>query len=206
MLYQQNLYQEVRDILIFANELTKTIGINSAQVETELLLEVVVTTRQEFPYVGGLKRSSAFKKVANFVAFLVFFKPFKLSLPAGMIKNYNFHVDFNVLLAIEIAIFSLEKSVIHRSDGDVAVFNPIRLSDHSYVDLLDALNRFEGRPNEIYPMLALYFEQLTYKTNPHCEYGFTLDANKNLVKDSVKESIYYPGVYSVTEGDDFLGV
>ena len=71
-------------------------------------------------------------------------------------------------MALEIAIASLEGANIYRSDGTFKLSNPIKLSGHSYVDIVDAVTGVT--PSSGMKLVAVLLEQMAYRHNPECEY------------------------------------
>ncbi len=63
----------------------------------------------------------------------------------------------------------LAKSVINKNGNEVKVETPLKLSMHSYNDIMDACSR-GITPSSHFYLLSLLFEQICYKTNPQCEY------------------------------------
>lgn len=183
---------DVINILRYINEFTKNVGIADAQVDSEALLQVCVSMRQEFPHIDGLEKASTFKKVANFVAWFVYLAPIKSTLPSGCVRGIDSSINPNSVVAFDIALHCLQNSTICANDGDKEVANPLYVSDHSYADIIDALSR-DVQPKTHYHLLAVLFEQITYKSNPHCEY------------QKGEENVYYPKVYDLPQ-DDMAGV
>ena len=183
MLYQRDIYNEYINLLGHINRFTKEMGIEDVLFDGSECLDVLVRMRKNFPYIRGVDNASTFKKVANFVVFFIAISPIKDKFPeciVGHLSKYN----PNAIIAIDIAIFCLQNSEIYReNDKNVFISNPIRISDHSYFDLLSALSAeddVEIKPR-YQPFLSLFFEQLIYKTNDHCEY--TDDSKVNYYKD-----------------------
>jgi hypothetical protein len=177
MIYNKNEQEDLINILRHINSFTKSIGITDVHINVKQCEEVLIRMRKEFPYVKGLDNSSTFKKVANFVAFFVAISPIKSTFPESVVGKL-FKYNPNAILAFDIAIVCIENSTIYNvTAGNVCIDKPIFISDHSYYDILSALSiKGDGavKPISHQPLLALFFEQLAYKTNYHCEYK---DAN-----------------------------
>jgi ribosomal protein L40E len=174
MIYNKNVQDDLINKLRHINSFTKSIGISGIHINVRQCEEVLIGMRKEFPYVKGMDNSSTFKKVANFVAFFIAISPIKSTFPesvAGKLFKYN----PNAILALDIAIVCIENSTIYREETEnVCIDKPIIISDHSYYDILSALSiKGDGgvKPISHQPLLALFFEQLVYKTNSHCEYS-----------------------------------
>jgi hypothetical protein len=193
VLYNEDSLEDVVNILSYINEFTKEIGLRKVQIESQKVFEVCVHMRQEFPHIDGLEKASVFKKAANFVAWFIACEPIKTNFPPNSIRGLKGDFNPNAVIAFDIALNCLNDSGIASKTGDLKVSNKIVVSDHSYADIIYALS--QGiTPESHYHLLAVFFEQLTYKTNPHCEYSPS-NGHKNL---------YYPA-HSV-DGDDLTGV
>jgi hypothetical protein len=172
MIYTKNIYDEHIDVLRYINKVTKELGVKDILFDADGCFDVLMKMRKIFPYIDKIDNASTFKKVANFVVFFVAISPIKSKFPksiVGCLSEYN----PNAIVAIDIALFCLEDSEIYRENSDnVLVSNPIVISDHSYFDILSALSTKDGGGITPYyqPLLSLFFEQLVYKTNKHCEY------------------------------------
>ena len=116
--------------------------------------------RQDFPHVGGLAAASPFKKAANFVVNWVAVSPIGSD-----------DLDFaNERFALMVAAISLHGAELHGT-GDHpprTLANPIELSQHSMLDIMDALS--ETTPQTGFKLVSVLLEQIAYKTNPSCQY------------------------------------
>ena len=121
---------------------------------------VVYGMRQDFPHEGGLAKASPFKKAANFVVNWIAASPIESrDLPYA-----------NERFALVVAATSLHGATLH-GNGDYpprALDNPIELSEHSLLDILDAIS--ETTPSTGFKLVSVLLEQMAYKTNPDCQY------------------------------------
>ncbi len=144
------------------------IGMESIRVDTEVLDTIVLDIKTDFPHEAGLEKSSAFKKVANFLCFFIAMKPIRSAIPdsAGKIAEF----DINVVVGLDIALNSLYGAMIHSREkvSFCIVKEHLALSDHSYYDMLEMLSAVTPAPH--FHMLAILLEQITYKTNKDCQY------------------------------------
>lgn len=170
MIYTQNEQQDSDNLLQYINRATKAMGINGVRTDTDALWSVCVGMRADFPHVDGLEKASWFKKAANFVAHFLAFQPIKTPVPPSMKLGALENPNLNAIIAFGVAIECLNKSTVHREDGSFPLDNQIFLSDHSYIDIIDALSK-GVTPHDHYKLLAVFFEQLTYKCNPDVEYN-----------------------------------
>lgn len=195
MIYNENPLIDYDNILHYINEYTKSFGVQDVQVETKDLLALCSSIRTKFPHVDGIEKASAFKKVANFVAHFIQISPIKTAI-AATAGNASEKSDINAVVAFDIAIACLEKSSIELGPENIKkIDQPIYISDHSYKDIIEALSTSDICPEKHYQLLAVFFEQIVYKTNRHCEYP-----PKN------SGPTYYGEPFSPNYGDEMSGV
>lgn len=195
MIYTGSEHQDVINILTYINEFSKTIGVEPPRIDSPAMFRICAGIRNDFPHCDGLAKASSFKKVAYFVAHFLFEKPIKTQFDSLKIEGLE-SFDPNAVVALDIAIICLEKSTINsdRDSTERCISNSIYLSDHSYADIVQALSIDGLCPAKHYHLLAVFFEQLVYKTNRHCEY------------QPKPKGGYYATPFSVTGGDDLSGV
>ena len=172
MLFAQN---DIPDVLGFVSRFYATLGVRHVDIDVEALesgLELVEKHLDDQP--GGVEGASPFKKAAAFLCHFVAAEPIKTPLPkdsalAGGLKAANStEPDQNVVIALRIAMESLHGAQLTRSDGEECeVSRRLDLSKHSYADIVDALT---CATSEHFKYVAVLLEQLTYKTNPRCQY------------------------------------
>ena len=169
MIYNENIYKDLENVYRYINDFTKALGVEKVQIDTEEVWQIVVNYRKKFPYVHGIEMSSTFKKVANFICYFLSKRPIKSSFPDSATKELSKY-DPNAIIAFDIAISCLEGSTIRSNDGkESTISKQITVSDHSYYDILDALSNVEISPQSHFKILAVFFEQLTYKCNKDCD-------------------------------------
>lgn len=156
------------------SDLVKHISIDTSAVD---VLISAINEETDFPYINGKENASAFKKAAYLVTYIMSMQLIKGVEYENEIDNsYQFShplktYDPNAVFAVSLAITLLNDHQIHRSDGTVlSGFNQLALTEHSYLDLLEALTSITISPSQHYKLIALLLEQIFYKTNPHCQY------------------------------------
>lgn len=166
---------DVVHILQFCNDFVAGLGMERVDVDTAAITGILKGLRVDF-HNGGAEKASAFKKAANFVTFFVAQKPIKTDLQnlceeLSKIRNYS-----NAVLAFEIAREALHGATIERNDGTTfTLVNRIEVSDHSYVDIIDALS--DATPNVHFKMVTVLLEQLAYRANPDASYPIHSDGS-----------------------------
>jgi hypothetical protein len=169
LLYNNEDLEDVIHVLSFINSFTGALGI-TAVLDTALVERVVQSSKIDFPHNGGIEKASAFKQVANFVCYFVAERPILDPFPKAVIGEKLAKIDNhqNAMLAFAIAEAALNQSTIEKKDGTITVSNPIQYSQHSYIDIIDALSNIT--PGIHFGLVTVLFEQLVYKTNPTCQY------------------------------------
>lgn len=170
ILYNKDHLQDAVFILAFINDFTTEMGIDSVVIDTSIIERVVNSCRQDFPCKDGIEKASVFKKVANFVCFFIGERPILEPFPKEVIGDDLAKIDNhqNAMIAFEIAKVALHGSIIQPANGDIEVMNEISVSQHSYIDILDALSNIT--PVAHFKVVSVLLEQLVYKTNPGCQY------------------------------------
>jgi hypothetical protein len=150
------------------NDLSKGIGITDLEADTSAIYRTCISMREEFPCKHGIENASVFKKSAVFV--LEFLNQSPLEKDSFAESNLSPELkskDPNTIMALYIAFLNITGARIFRSDGQViTVTEPIFLSRHSFLDILDMLHERTFH----FMTLSLILEQITYKTNSHVQY------------------------------------
>lgn len=103
-------------------------------------------------------------------AILLLSGQFKSAFPASAIGEKLAKVENhqNAIVAFSLARTALHKAKILRDDQTFEVEQPIKISGHSYGDIVEALANIT--PNGHFKLVTVLFEQLVYKSNPECQY------------------------------------
>lgn len=157
-------HTDLLHVLQFINDFSKSIGIKNLSIDTQRISGIINGAVFDGDYTA--EKASPFKKLAAFVAYFVATKPILSPLPSEKFQNIENHQ--NAIFALEIAIDSLHGSKIHRSDGEFTLENRIELSDHSYIDIIDAISYVTPQIGK--KLVAVLLEQMCYRKNPTCEY------------------------------------
>lgn len=171
MLYNENEQEDLTQVLAVADAFVDGWGCDQIYVQQSKLKNALLGMRQKFPANGGLKQASAFKKCANFICFLVsdgpFLRPFPIENIGTELAEINNHQ--NAMIAFYIAVDALHNATIHQANGDkVVLTKKIILSEHSYIDIIEALAT--ATPASHFHMVSVLLEQLCYRYNPDASY------------------------------------
>lgn len=178
LIYNDEPYEDVINILSFINAWTKKLGILDVAIDSDRIEEIVDKYHhtEEFPHNGGVNEASAFKQVAFFVCHFVAGRPLVESFDkkiVGELAEIDNHQ--NAMVAFEIAIQSLFHSNVIRPSktpgGEsiiLTIDKPIFYSKHSYIDIVETLSSITPAN---FKLVSILFEQLVYKTNPHVQYS-----------------------------------
>lgn len=201
MIYQQTEDQDKSAILRRIHAVSQELGIDRVDVSSTDLEYVCYSMRRRFPCKDGLEKASIFKKVAYFVTIFINVAPIKSDFLAHQVGEELVKVNINALMAFDIAIRVLTRAKIYRSDGQIFTGSRrISLSNHSYMDILDALSstsEAQITPQSHFKLLSVFFEQLVYKDNPDIQYP----ANEDKPAVYAAEAI----IHSCSGGDDMTG-
>ena len=190
MIYNEDPKDDLVNILDYIDSFSETLGVKNVSVDSKACWEAIIKSRNQFPYVNGIDESSTFKKVSNFVCWFIAKKPIKTIFPDSAVKKLA-QYDPNAIIAFDIAIACLEASTIHGLKETLTISKKISVSDHSYYDILDALSTSNILPETHFKIISVFFEQLTYKCNNHCQY---------------ETSLYYPDTSNSTGIGGSFGV
>lgn len=170
ILYNPDDLFDVTSILYFINEFTRCLNIHDVKIESRRLDAIVGGMKFDFPHIDGQDDASPFKKAANFLCYFVSERPILDGFPAEKVGKEiaQIHNHQNALVGFMFVCKALQKATIFRSDGVVQIENPIQLSKHSLLDIVDALAVIP--PHTHFKVVSVLLEQLVYKTNPGCQY------------------------------------
>lgn len=200
MIYTESPITDWNNIVQHIDCFTTNVGQTGVLVDSEVLRYLCTKMRENFPHTDGIDKASTFKKAASFMAHFLEMKPIK-SEPTTRIPGLSSY-DLNAVVALDIAIICIEKSSILQKDGaPLIISNPIYISDHSYVDMIEALSSEYIIHKTHFHLLHVLLEQITYKTNSHCEYKPGSPGDEGGVSGS---ATYYPQL--LPGGDDLYGV
>lgn len=173
VLYNENIDLDLYALLFHLNEFTKGLGLGPVSINPEICRSVLLGIRQDFPHKDGIEKASVFKRLANFITFFVATRPIQnpfetevIGADLAKIPNHQ-----NAIAAFQVAIDSLHGATIGANPTAMVLQKRIELSKHSYIDIIDALS--EATPATHFKMVTVLLEQLSYKSNPNCQYKVT---------------------------------
>ncbi|VAX06105.1 hypothetical protein MNBD_GAMMA26-924 [hydrothermal vent metagenome] len=170
-LFNDDPRTDLLNLLAFLDQFARDYGIHPIEVDDHAVDLVVKNMRYDFPCKDGIEGSSIFKKAASFALHFVNERPIANPLSvdvfsSDLVKTPNHQ---NGLFAVVIACEGMHRASIRRHDGSIIVIeNPIEVSQHSFVDIVDAVTSTSHVVG--FKLLTILFEQLAYKTNPDCQY------------------------------------
>lgn len=172
-LYSGSEKFDIIHLLKYINDFTASIGMEDVEIDLEDLQEVIFNINNDFPHCDGIEKASVFKKTAYFVANFVCLSPIKTKIKDDnpYFKSFDFSKipnSENAIAAYFMAKDMLEGATIEKKDGVHTLDNPIVISIHSFIDIIDALAT--STPEKHWQLLSLLFEQLAYKDNPDKSY------------------------------------
>jgi len=171
ILYSSDPELDLVSLLTYIDVFTADLGEKYVEVDADKCLALLRLMRQDFPHKDGLEEANVFKKIAYFICHFIGDRPILSAFSednigeelADMINHQN------AIVAFQLAIDSLQGAVVKsNTDKPVEIVNRIELSAHSYRDIIDAIKSSSHVTH--YKLLAVFLEQLSYKTNPDCQY------------------------------------
>lgn len=166
-----NPHKDLVHTLQYINDYTKDLGIIDVDIDVNKVREIIAIAKEDGHYAaGGAEYASVFRKLASFASYFVAERPIINAFPVANIGEdlHRISNHQNAIIAFEIAIASLKDAAICRGDGTFLLANEIKLSKHSYVDIVDALTGVT--PLTGMKLVAVLLEQMAYRQNPECEY------------------------------------
>ncbi len=171
LLFNTDPDDDVRIVLGIIDGFAKKSSSSELDVNDSKLLSLIRYLPTDFPHKDGIQNASVFKKISMFVASFCAERPVLGKL--DKIDQMGIFNDIpqyeNALIALLIGLNALQGAEIRRGDGrTVTLTQPITMSKHSLVDVVDAL--ISATPVASFKLLTIFFEQLCYKTNPDAQY------------------------------------
>lgn len=170
IIYNENIATDNIQLLSYINDFTKGLGEKLIEIDPDIIYyKVLQAMRQDFPYVNGLENANVFKKAAYFMCWFIGEQPIIGAFSdknVGSLASLSNHQ--NAIVAFQVAIASLHDATVRHDKTDVVLNNRIRLSSHSYIDIINAIR--EASVHSHYKMITVLLEQLAYKENPGCQF------------------------------------
>lgn len=161
---------DVVGLLQYINEFTKELGLVDVQVDDVACTSVLNGMKLDFPHVDGIEQASVFKKLGNFLTYFIAEAPIKSSFPVekigenlAKIRNHQ-----NAIVGLHLVLDSLHNASICSGDTEKIIQNRVKISQHSYVDIINAINTVT--PRDHYHLVTVLLEQMVYKDNPELQY------------------------------------
>jgi len=172
--YTGRHYESQGLVALWANEIFEELCVSVLIDRSKFDSFSTFLRRDQFPAQGGYEHASPFKKAGNLFVALHAENPFTSYAPdEGCVLHRNFSA-FSHCLATFVG-FTLARKCLHgatlQKEGHtspVRLENPIRISKHFFVDLIEAATGIT--PMTHYRTYSLLFESLAYKANPTCPY------------------------------------
>jgi hypothetical protein len=175
ILYNKEDGLNVINVLAFIDGFANRLGLDNLLIDVQKIESIINNISIDFPHKDGLEKASPFKQLANFIVYFISERPirekithkdFSDEINAKLKKIVN---SENTLVALTVALTALHNAEIIDKDGNsVKIENPITLSQHSLIDIIDALST--ATPKDHFKVVSVLLEQMTYKTNDHCQY------------------------------------
>lgn len=126
----------------------------------------------DFPCVDGLENANIFKKASVFLCEFIGEQIIENIESNGFCdKITKIHGYESAIVGFHIVTTLLNGATV----GDSTIEKPIVLSQHSYIDIINALS--SASLSTSFRLIAVLLEQLVYKTNPNLQYPETTPIN-----------------------------
>lgn len=163
-----------RDYLVqYIETFAQSIGMDSIDYDILKIREVIAWSADDGHYTSAdVSDVSIFRKIGTFVAYFVSEKPIYQPFTSGLLPSEILGIENhqNAIIGFAVARYSLHNATIIRNGKEIILTNEIDESDHSYIDIINALAQISA-PGRTRLLLSALFEQMAYRTNPHSEYG-----------------------------------
>ncbi len=200
---KNKIVEDQLNILEHINTYSEKIGIKNLSINIDKLSLVLQTLYVNFPCQDGMAEANIFKKAAAFVATFIENSPLeKDAFEKSNISEKLRRLNANAIVAFDVAIRIMVQAKVIRSDEKVMyISNPIKLSAHSYIDILDMLSHSGLNIGQHFMCLSMLFEQMVYKTNEHLQYELIAFG----IGQDEEVNTFDPGEVPV-EWDDYIRV
>lgn len=173
LLFNENHELDVANILLYIDQQCAMMFPDKKfSVDANKVMSIVHGMTIDFPCTDGINGASSFKKVAHFLCYFCAERPVETKFPSGVSNFFDKLIKIqnheNAFFALNIAIQALQNGTIHRNDAEFKIEKPIEISEHSFIDIVDAIS--DVTPSTHYKLMTVFLEQLVYKTNPSCQY------------------------------------
>jgi hypothetical protein len=169
MIFSDNTAKDNVEIMALIDSFVEA---NSAKItiNEHKLFYMIKRLHTNFPCINGANNANVFKKSSAFLCEFVgeeIVENFECQMSDKLKKISN---NGGAIIAFHIVTTMLNNATVQ--DGKESITNPIELSKHSYVDIIDSLSCITL--DRSFRLVAVLLEQLVYKTNSHLQY----DVNK----------------------------
>ena len=136
-------------------------------VNDDRLFYMIKRIHADFPCIDGADRASVFKKSSAFLCEFVgdqVVETFECQMSDKLKKITN---SGSAIIGFHVITTMLNGATVR--NGEKVIGNPIELSTHSYIDIIDALSGITLHGS--FKLVTVLLEQLVYKSNPGLQYN-----------------------------------
>lgn len=174
MLYSDDEREDLVNTLAAIDGFAEGLGIKALSIDVNSIESVLRGMRNKFPAQGGTRMASPFKKAANFLCYFVSQQPVKNPFSAEIVgtdvaKIVNHQ---NSMVGLHIAFDALHGAKIYRDNSTIILDNKIKLSNHSYIDTVEACANIP--PISHFHLVSVFLEQMCYSSNPTASYKLVI--------------------------------
>ena len=170
-LYGDDKIAAVSLLMIWVNDWLAGADVKELNVDWDQAYRFVSNLRKsDVPAQGGFEKASPFKKASWLYVMLHTLNPFEGTLPNEVIGESlaKFSNSTVSLIGLSMVRECLYGAQIEKDGKQVDIENPINVSKHFLLDLVEASGRIT--PIDHFQTFSLLFEALAYEANPGLSY------------------------------------
>lgn len=177
-LYDEDKLAAYQFFLLWVNDWLDGFDAPQVTIDEDLMMRFINNLQKsDFPAYGGFSKASPFKKAAYIYVYLHNLNPFVGTLPENMVGEEIGRHSYSTASLVGLSIVReclwgaelTKKSADSENTETVTIENPLDLSKHLLIDLVEASGGIT--PREHFKIFSLLFEVLVYEANPGLSYS-----------------------------------
>jgi hypothetical protein len=169
-LYDEDKLPALNLFLVWTNDWLEGANIDYVTIDFDRAWRFVANLQKsDFPAYGGYEKASPFKKAAWMYVLLHTESPFVGALSKEVVGDLaKLSHSTTSLIGLSMVRECLHGANLAKNGSSVNIENPINVSNHFLLDLVEASGRITL--NEHFRTFSLLFEALAYEANPGLSY------------------------------------
>ena len=172
-----DIFYETKKVLRYIDGFAQATGmLTPLVVNPDAIYSILKVIHADFPHTSGISEASPFKKAGCFLSYFVAEQPIRSKITTITLGDlHNKNNSENAIVGFQFCIDSLHGASVYKDGQRVELSNPIQISSHSYVDIIESLLRIT--PDNHFKLVTVLLEQLAYRANPTASYGTVIKAH-----------------------------